>query len=88
MAHQICLFSVCILCAVLWQSLCLGSQEGACLLALCWLCWGTPEDKGDDTFPEAEHFREKPLDSCGEKQRGVSLQDEAQTCSASGVSDS
>lgn len=84
MAQQICLFSVCILCAVLWQSLCLGSQEGACLLPLCWLCWGMPEDQGDDTFPGAECFREKPLDSCGEKQRGVSLQDEMKTCSVSG----
>lgn len=36
----------------------------------------------------AECFREKPLESCGEKQREVSLQGEVQTCSVSGDRDS
>lgn len=38
MAHQICLFPACILCAVLWQSLYLSTRERGCLLASCWLC--------------------------------------------------
>lgn len=70
MVHQICLFPVCILCAALWQSLRLGSQEGGCLFALCWLCWGMPEDEGDDTLPGGLSVSGKSLWSHVVKSRG------------------